>query len=104
MKAASLIGMVLVCAGCAQAPVYENDQAFERELATWQLTGRTLAEASVILSRYGFSCSDAKCSRNAGSFPCVQHQWIDLVLDAQGLVEMAQIKKLSNGHLPSSCV
>ena len=104
MKAALLIGMILVCAGCAQVPIYENDRAFERDVAAWQLIGRTLSEASAILSRYGFTCSGAECSRDAGSFPCVQHQWIRLVSDVEGVIEMAQVKKLSDGRLPSSCV
>jgi hypothetical protein len=66
MRTALLIVAAIMCAGCTQLPTYEDGQAFEREIASWHLVGRTLAERSAILSGEGFTCCQtAVCPRRA---------------------------------------
>jgi len=104
MKAALLIGLVTLCCGCTHTPKYKNAEEFESAIASWKFLGLPLAEAVSIFSGKGFACKGVQCSRDAGGFPCVQHQWTTLVLNEQGFVIQATLDKIRDGLLPSSCV
>lgn len=104
MKKALYLALALLCCGCAHAPKYQNAGEFEAAIASWKIVGMPLPEAASVLAHKGFVCMGAKCSRDVGGFPCVQHQWITLGLDDRDLVRQATIDKVRDGRLPSSCV
>ena len=99
-----LISFGSLCCGCTSTPMYRNVEDFESEISSWKVIGLPLTEAALILSRKGFTCRDLECSRDAGSFPCVQHQWITLLLDEADSVSHVTVEKVRDGQLPSSCV
>ena len=92
-----------LCCGCSHPPTYQHAREFEAEVGSWNLVDRTLSEASDVLLGKGFTCDGAECFRFVGGFPCVQHQSITLLLSTEGIVKEAQVRKLRDGQLPSSC-
>jgi hypothetical protein len=104
MKKVLSVGLALLCCGCTHTPKYQNVGEFKSAIVSWNVIGLPLTEAASILARKGFVCKGVECSRDAGGFPCVQHQWLTLVLDEQGFVRETTIDKVRDGLLPSSCV
>lgn len=99
---AALTPLVLALAACGSQQ-YKNAAAFEAELKTWAIVGKNEQEVSQLLAGKGFSCSNSSCTRNVSEFPCMQMQAVVLIVNAAGVVNEFQVKRLPNGELPTAC-
>lgn len=103
MKFPLLSILVLTLVACSGSHQYKNAAEFEAAVQSWQLVGKSAADARIVLSHQGFTCKEALCYREESGFPCLQKQHVQLKVDG-GLVTEAKVWKLSDGRLPTACL
>ena len=96
--------VVCLLTACENSAQYHDAEDFQSSVQSWHLEGKPQPEVVIALQDRGFVCKGMHCSREVKGFPCLQLQYILLMVNLEGNVEKLAVEKTENGQIGRICV